>query len=95
MQIILLGDENTADDKEENTDTGSPCGLNDVVNDVKKNCEMKKPTIPEKTKHIELIRKKVWHKKEMNQTVENSKTLKELENVQQKPRQIISNVRNI
>ena len=46
---------------------------------------MKMPSIPEKQKHIDLIRRKVWIKQENIQTQQN---------IQQGPSKIMSNVRD-
>ena len=72
--------------------TETPC-VKIVVNTGENKGEMKKPSIPEKPKHIDLIRKRVLDKKKTKQNRETFETYKELENVHRRTRESISRVR--
>jgi hypothetical protein len=59
MQIFFKGDKHTF-----STIDGSSCGSKDKLNIL----AVKKPTIPDKPKHIDIIRKKVWIKQKRVKT---------------------------
>ena len=92
-QSLSISEGKALSEKEIKGFTETPC-VKIVVNTGEYKGEMKKPSIPEKPKHIDLIRKRVLDKKKKAKNKETFETYKELENVNRRTRKSISRVRN-